>query len=142
MNRTPSTHSGMRRIFGWAAAGLSAMALLLAVQAIPAVAQSRAVHAPGPPQAPYAARSSTVQHWGTFFGGTSTLMPEDMITSPASLTLPGSVAEVATSNSSQYALLTNGSVYAWGLGNAGQLGDGATTNSFTDSRCGCASLRG
>ena len=131
MNRTPSTHSGMRRIFGWAAAGLSAMALLLAVQAIPAVAQSRAVHAPGPPQAPYAARSSTVQHWGTFFGGTSTLMPEDMITSPASLTLPGSVAEVATSNSSQYALLTNGSVYAWGLGNAGQLGDGATTNSFT-----------
>ena len=54
-----------------------------------------------------------------------------MTTSPASLSLPGSVAEVATSNSSQYALLTNGSVYAWGLGNAGQLGDGATKNSFT-----------
>ena len=54
-----------------------------------------------------------------------------MTTSPASVSLPGSVAEVATSNSSQYALLTNGSVYAWGLGNAGQLGDGATGNSFT-----------
>ena len=54
-----------------------------------------------------------------------------MTTSPASVSLPGSVAEVATSNSSQYALLTNGSVYAWGLGNAGQLGDGATKNSFT-----------
>jgi len=37
------------------------------------------------------------------------------------VTLPGPVAQVATSNSTQYALLTNGSVYAWGLGNAGQL---------------------
>ena len=74
--------------------------------------------------------SSTVQHWGTFFGGASTLKPEDTTTSPASVSLPGPVAEVATSNSSEYALLTNGNVYAWGLGNAGQLGDGATKNSF------------
>ncbi len=107
------------------------MALLLALQGIPAVAQSRAVQAAGHSRATHAARSSTVQHWGTFFGGASTLKPEDMTTSPASVSLPGSVAEVATSNSSQYALLANGSVYAWGLGNAGQLGDGATRNSFT-----------
>jgi alpha-tubulin suppressor-like RCC1 family protein len=122
VNRTPSTHSSARRIGSWAAAGLSATALLLAFQVIPAAAQSRAAHA---------ATSRTVKHWGTFFGGANTLKPEDMTTSPASVTLPGSVAEVATSNSSQYALLTNGSVYAWGLGNAGQLGDGATMNSFT-----------
>jgi alpha-tubulin suppressor-like RCC1 family protein len=121
----------MRRIVGWAVAGLSSMALLLGLQAIPAVAQSRAFYPAGQWQGAYWAGSSTVQHWGTFFGGTNTLMPEDTITSPESLTLPGSVAEVATSNSSQYALLTNGSVYAWGLGNAGQLGDGGTTNSFT-----------
>lgn len=107
------------------------MALLLALQGIPAVAQSLAVQAVGHSRAAHAAMSSTVQHWGTFFGGASTLKPEDTITSPASVSLPGSVAEVATSNSSQYALLTNGSVYAWGLGNAGQLGDGATRNSFT-----------
>ena len=75
--------------------------------------------------------SGTVRHWGTFFGGASTLEPEDMTTSPARVRLPGPVAEVATSNSSEYALLTDGSVYAWGLGNAGQLGDGATGNSFT-----------
>ena len=106
----------------WGSAGLSVTALLLACQEIPAAAQT--------PAAP-AAASSTVQHWGTFFGGTNTLDPEDMTTSPASVTLPGPVAEVATSNSSEYALLTNGSVYAWGLGNAGQLGDGATGNSFT-----------
>ena len=121
----------MRRIVGWAVAGLGAMALLLGLQAIPAVAQSRAVYPAGQWPGTYWAGSSTVQHWGTFFGGTSPLMPEDTITSPASLTLPGPVAEVATSNSTQYALLTNGSVYAWGLGNAGQLGDGATTNSFS-----------
>ena len=126
----------MRRIVGRSAAGLSAMALLLAFHAIPAVAQSPAVHAVGQSRAAYAARSSTVQHWGTFFGGTSTLEPEDMITSPVSVRLPGRVAEVATSNSSQYALLTNGSVYAWGLGNAGQLGDGATKNSFTEASAG------
>ncbi len=99
------------------------MAVLLAFQEIPAAAQSRDANA---------ASSATVRHWGTFFGGTSTFTPEDRTTSPASLSLPGPVAEVATSNSSQYALLTNGSVYAWGLGNAGQLGDGATENSFTD----------
>jgi alpha-tubulin suppressor-like RCC1 family protein len=119
VNRTPSTQSRTRWIVRWAAAGLSATILLLAFQEIPAAAQSRA------------ATSSTVRHWGTFFGGTNTFTPEDMTTSPASVSLPGSVAEVATSNSSQYALLSNGSVYAWGLGNAGQLGDGATGNSFT-----------
>jgi alpha-tubulin suppressor-like RCC1 family protein len=122
VNRTPSTHSSGRRIVRWAAAGLSAMALLLAFQEIPAAAQSRAAHA---------ATSRTVKHWGTFFGGANTLKPEDMTTSPASVRLPGPVAEVATSNSSEYALLTNGSLYAWGLGNAGQLGNGATKNSFT-----------
>lgn len=106
------------------------MVLLLALQVIPAGAQSRAVHAVGQSRAAHAAMSSTVQHWGTFFGGASTLKPEDTTTSPASVSLPGSVAEVATSNSSEYALLTNGNVYAWGLGNAGQLGDGATENSF------------
>ena len=122
MNRTPSRQSRTRWIVRWAAAGLSATILLFAFQEIPADAQSRAAHTPA---------SGTVRHWGTFFGGASTFTPEDMTTSPASLSLPGSVAEVATSNSSQYALLANGSVYAWGLGNAGQLGDGATGNSFT-----------
>jgi alpha-tubulin suppressor-like RCC1 family protein len=122
VNRTPSTQSSKRWIVRGAAAGLSATILLFAFQEIPAHAQSRAAHA---------ATSRTVRHWGTFFGGTNTFTPEDMTTSPASLSLPGPVAEVATSNSTQYALLTNGSVYAWGLGNAGQLGDGATGNSFT-----------
>jgi alpha-tubulin suppressor-like RCC1 family protein len=37
---------------------------------------------------------------------------------------------VGSSNSTEYALLTDGSLYAWGMGNEGQLGDGNTVNSF------------
>jgi alpha-tubulin suppressor-like RCC1 family protein len=51
--------------------------------------------------------------------------------SPAAVTVPGTVAAVGTSNSTQYALLTNGSLYAWGLGTQGQLGDGGKENSFS-----------
>ena len=46
------------------------------------------------------------------------------------LTVPGPVAEIGTSNSTEYALLTNGSLYAWGLGTQGQLGDGRRANSL------------
>ncbi|MGD0448951.1 MAG: hypothetical protein ABSB36_10150 [Candidatus Dormibacteria bacterium] len=38
---------------------------------------------------------------------------------------------MGTSNSTEYALLTNGQVWAWGIGTSGQLGDGSTANSFT-----------
>jgi alpha-tubulin suppressor-like RCC1 family protein len=41
------------------------------------------------------------------------------------------IAEIATSNSTQYALLANGQVYAWGQGTDGQLGNGRGQNSFT-----------
>ena len=41
---------------------------------------------------------------------------EDRLVSPTALELPGRVVEVASSNSTQYALLADGSVYAWGLG--------------------------
>jgi alpha-tubulin suppressor-like RCC1 family protein len=54
----------------------------------------------------------------------------DVAMSPVALTVPGAVAEIGTSNSTQYALLTNGSLYAWGLGAEGQLGDGSTVSSF------------
>jgi alpha-tubulin suppressor-like RCC1 family protein len=73
---------------------------------------------------------STVEHWGSFFGGKSNVN-YDLDSSPVALTVPGTVAEIGTSNSTQYALLTNGSLYAWGLGNEGQLGDGRLVNSFT-----------
>jgi alpha-tubulin suppressor-like RCC1 family protein len=54
----------------------------------------------------------------------------DTLTTPAEIKLPGTVAEVGSSNSTQYALLTNGSLYAWGVGVTGELGDGGTQNSL------------
>jgi alpha-tubulin suppressor-like RCC1 family protein len=85
--------------------------------------------AASPPVAPTTALSAEVEHWGSFFGG-----PPggnlDIQASPVTTSLPGTVAEVGSSNSTEYALLTNGSLYAWGMGNEGQLGDGGMVNSF------------
>ena len=71
------------------------------------------------------ASARTVAFWGSFAGSNSRHL------SPATVTLPAPVAEVGTSNSTVYALLTSGSVYAWGTGTRGQLGDGRSANSFT-----------
>jgi alpha-tubulin suppressor-like RCC1 family protein len=89
-----------------------------------AAANSR--HGPSGSTTPGA--TSTVEHWGAFFGDDGGFY--DQTTSPATLKLPGTVAEVGTSNSTEYALLTNGSVYAWGMGTSGQLGNGVLENSF------------
>jgi alpha-tubulin suppressor-like RCC1 family protein len=73
--------------------------------------------------------TATVSRWGSFFGGRPGNFGIEK--SPVTVTLPGRVAEVATSNSTQYALLTNGSLYAWGLGTQGQLGNGGLKSSFS-----------
>jgi alpha-tubulin suppressor-like RCC1 family protein len=72
--------------------------------------------------------TATVEHWGSFFGGSNGFF--DLKTSPATVQLPGTVAQVGTSNSTEYALLTDGTVYAWGMGTQGQLGNGSDQNSF------------
>jgi alpha-tubulin suppressor-like RCC1 family protein len=96
-------------------------------------------HSPGARRATSTARrykppivelASAVEHWGSFFGGKRNVN-YDLDSSPVALRVPGTVAEIGTSNSTQYALLANGSLYAWGLGNEGQLGDGSRANSFT-----------
>jgi alpha-tubulin suppressor-like RCC1 family protein len=96
-----------------AAAGLATAAVAALAATVPAAAQG----SPG-----------MVEHWGAFGTGGSRL---DTQFSPVALDLPAPAVQVASSNSSQYALLSNGTVYAWGIGTNGELGDGLTVNSFT-----------
>jgi alpha-tubulin suppressor-like RCC1 family protein len=72
--------------------------------------------------------TSIAEHWGALFGGGKGYFGR--AATPAAVTLPGTVAKVGSSNSTEYALLTNGALYAWGLGTQGQLGDGGDQNSF------------
>ena len=73
--------------------------------------------------------TSTVERWGSFFAASEP--NTDTAASPVTVKLPGRVAEVGSSNSTEYALLTNGSLYAWGLGGQGELGDGNLVDSPT-----------
>jgi alpha-tubulin suppressor-like RCC1 family protein len=72
--------------------------------------------------------TSFVEHWGVFFGDVDGFW--DLQKTPVAVSLPGRVAQIGTSNSDEYALLTDGSVYAWGMDTQGQLGDGRDVNSF------------
>ena len=76
-----------------------------------------------------AAPGSMIEHWGAFFDDSSPAADEQA--RPVALTLPGTVAQVGSSNAAQYALLTDGTVWAWGLGGQGELGNGLLTSSFT-----------
>jgi alpha-tubulin suppressor-like RCC1 family protein len=82
-----------------------------------------------PPAPPVIERPSMVRHWGSYFGARKG-KNYDIQAAPVALTVPGTVAQVGTSNSTQYVLLTNGTMYAWGLGTHGELGDGGTVNSL------------
>jgi alpha-tubulin suppressor-like RCC1 family protein len=75
--------------------------------------------------------TSVVAHWGSFFDNRN--VNAGTSTRPAAITVPGTVAEVGSSNSTEYALLTNGSLYAWGLGGAGELGNGQDSDSLTQA---------
>jgi alpha-tubulin suppressor-like RCC1 family protein len=70
---------------------------------------------------------TSVDHWGAYFGGDSW----GQLNTVTPLSLPGDVKQVASSNSNGYALLTNGTVMAWGLGGNGELGNGGTSDALT-----------
>ena len=72
---------------------------------------------------PAAAASGGVNYWGYLFGKAHL--------APAVMAIPGTVVQVASSNTTLYALTSTGAVYAWGMGVHGQLGNGGTANSAT-----------
>jgi alpha-tubulin suppressor-like RCC1 family protein len=78
-------------------------------------------HAQGSPGA-----GGTIEHWGSYWSSHGT----PGLFKPTALHLPAPVTEVSSSNSTEYALLTNGAVYAFGLGAEGELGNGGTANSL------------
>jgi alpha-tubulin suppressor-like RCC1 family protein len=70
----------------------------------------------------------TVYRWGAYFGGGGTSYTQRRATPVAGLS---GVEALAASNSSNYALVTGGTVWAWGDGRRDQLGDGSQRSSFT-----------
>jgi alpha-tubulin suppressor-like RCC1 family protein len=82
-----------------------------------------------PVTTPPIATSETARHWGRL--GDDKTPNLNYLVSPTAMSLPGPIAQIASSNAAEYALLSNGTVYAWGIGDDGQLGDGTTADSFT-----------
>jgi alpha-tubulin suppressor-like RCC1 family protein len=117
-----------RRTFRRAGAVAVAMGLALAAGG-PALAAAHP--AAGHPAAGHpAVVADQADHWGFFFGDKSSA-DNDLNLSPAAIDLPAPVIQIGSSNSTEYALLNNGQVWAWGQGTEGQLGNGAYANSFT-----------
>src|SRR5580658_7954979 len=73
---------------------------------------------------PAGAQQSDAKYWG--YSWPSTTVPN-----PTPDDFQGNIVQVATSNSTWYAVKANGAVKAWGVGKDGQLGDGTEENSIT-----------
>jgi alpha-tubulin suppressor-like RCC1 family protein len=118
--RAPGRARPAGRILLAASAGLCLAATLIAGTAAAAATKAARLPQVQPGQA---------DHWGFFFGDVRKGGGDQRLV-PTAIQLPGTVAEVGSSNSTQYALLTNGTLWAWGEGNYGELGDGRTSDSF------------
>src|SRR5580658_5158771 len=66
-----------------------------------------------------------VEYWGTADGGVF------RVARPTAVAVSGTIAQVATSNGAWYVLKADGTVWAWGAGQHGQLGDGGKTSTLT-----------
>jgi Regulator of chromosome condensation (RCC1) repeat len=74
------------------------------------------------------ATAATVSRWGSYLAGLPEPGPVETQMSPTSVDLEG-VTMIDASNSSSYALKSDGTVWAWGDGTVDQLGDGNAASS-------------
>lgn len=72
--------------------------------------------------------TSDVYNWGSYFTG-----PADTVLSPTPVGNLSSVVAVDASNESGYALEANGTVWAWGEDQFGDLGDGSSASSLSNA---------
>jgi alpha-tubulin suppressor-like RCC1 family protein len=71
----------------------------------------------------------TLYNWGQF-GEKGGVSPQ--VDAPTPMNgIPGTIKQVDTSNGATYVLDSDGTVYAFGANNLGELGNGTTTSSFT-----------
>jgi alpha-tubulin suppressor-like RCC1 family protein len=73
-----------------------------------------------------AAADPAVYRWGVP-GSQGKIAPLELLTPTVVSGIKGKVVEIATSNSDGYALTSSGTVWAWGVDNYGELGNGTTT---------------
>jgi len=109
MHRSNKARAAARNIVTIAGTGLCVGAILAGGTASAQVS----------PGAGAGSTSATVERWG------------HGVDKPSAENLPGTVAQVGSNNGAEYALLTNGTLYAWGFGAHGELGDGSTSDSAT-----------
>jgi alpha-tubulin suppressor-like RCC1 family protein len=86
------------------------------------------------PAAASAATGREALHWGKLFGDKIGRNGDELL-SPTRVSLPGRspITQIATSNSTDYALLSDGTLWAWGQGDRGELGNGGHANSFREA---------
>jgi alpha-tubulin suppressor-like RCC1 family protein len=73
-----------------------------------------------------AASATTVYRWGAP-GSRGKIAQLERTTPTAVAGIKGTVVQIATSNSDGYALTSSGAVWAWGVDNYGELGNGTTS---------------
>jgi alpha-tubulin suppressor-like RCC1 family protein len=107
----------------------AAPALLLAASlavALAACSSPPATSAPRTPGSTATAVATPVYRFGVV-GNRGSIMQLKRATPTVVTGITGTVVQIATSNSDGYALTSAGTVWAWGVGSYGELGDGATS---------------
>ena len=113
------------------AAGVLTGGLLLATSVAAAVTIGPVKPNPSPPRSRATSAGAEVFSFGVVGGDGKIRQLERHVPTPVA-GLPADIVQVATSNSDSYALTAAGTVWAWGAGGFGQLGNG-TRSRFVSS---------